>query len=215
MAKGSSNEREKAKEWSLWWSEGERDDLIWRVMASGGRATNRAKRGQATAAGYGDLTFTDPIAEPLFRIITIELKRGYPGLDFMSLLDKPKGDTLFRKFWNQVSRDAEEARKDGWGPNPVLITHRNRREPLISMKVIFFFDIEDFCGEPTNIKTNVFYAEVDHNEDRIISMRLKDFFEWCSPEFFKQKYELMKSPISYSSQNVYASQRYKDEKNDI
>lgn len=75
--KGSGFERELAKQLSLWWSHGDRDDLIWRTSQSGGRATQRAKRAVRTKYGYGDLTFTDPTAKPLFDLLVISAKRGY------------------------------------------------------------------------------------------------------------------------------------------
>lgn len=75
--KGSGFERELAKQLSLWWSHGDRDDLIWRTSQSGGRATQRAKRAVRTKYGYGDLTFTDPAAKPLFDLLVISAKRGY------------------------------------------------------------------------------------------------------------------------------------------
>jgi len=47
MAKGSQNEREKSREWSLWFSEGKREDLFWRTN-SGAMATQRGKKGKTT-----------------------------------------------------------------------------------------------------------------------------------------------------------------------
>jgi hypothetical protein len=77
MAKGFDYERECCKAISLWWSRGERDDLVWRTAGSGGRATNRAKQGKTTAGHYGDICATDPAVEPLFKAFAVEVKRGF------------------------------------------------------------------------------------------------------------------------------------------
>jgi hypothetical protein len=93
MSKGFSDEREVATDLSLWWTRYERDDVIWRTSGSGARATNRLKRGLASAAGHGDLTFTDPIAKPLFDVLFIENKRGYSNTS-ARLKPKQVKDTL-------------------------------------------------------------------------------------------------------------------------
>jgi hypothetical protein len=180
--KGFNNERKKAKEWSLWLTNGERDDVIWRVGGSGGRATQRTKRGQTTAAGYGDLTFTDPIAEPLFRLLCIELKRGFSkDLDFMSLLDTKTGKCLFKTFWDKICKDSEEARKTGWGKWPVLITHRNRREALITMEEALVHEMGLWCGS-----TNMNMLTVKVDSEYLVAMKLKDFFDWVTPEVIRR-----------------------------
>ena len=63
-SKGSAFEREISKSLSLWYTEGERDDIFWRSSQSGGRATTRAKKGKKTAASYGDITALDNRGEP-------------------------------------------------------------------------------------------------------------------------------------------------------
>lgn len=93
MSKGFSDEREVATDLSLWWTEYERDDVIWRTSGSGARATTRQKAGKTTAAGHGDLTFTDPIAKPLFDVLYIENKRGYSNTS-MRLKPKNVKDTI-------------------------------------------------------------------------------------------------------------------------
>lgn len=77
MGKGEDFERQISKKLSLWWTDGERDDVFWRTSQSGGRATQRAKSALDTAYSYGDLTFIDPIGKPLCDLLVIEAKRGY------------------------------------------------------------------------------------------------------------------------------------------
>lgn len=77
MGKGGSFEREINAELSLWFSEGERDDLFTRSDGSGGRFTRRAKKGKDTANQGGDCSFCHPDGEPLIRMWCIEMKTGY------------------------------------------------------------------------------------------------------------------------------------------
>ena len=93
--KGSGFERELSKQMSLWWSGGERDDLVWRTSQSGGRATQRAKQAIRTKYGYGDLTFTDPSIKPLFDLLVISAKRGYTNTS------KPLSSSDSGKFASQ------------------------------------------------------------------------------------------------------------------
>lgn len=75
--KGSSYENEIAKQLSLWFTEGERDDVFGRSDGSGSRFTSRRKKGKDTANQSGDITFTDIIGEPLIKIWSVEVKTGY------------------------------------------------------------------------------------------------------------------------------------------
>lgn len=55
MGKGQDLERSISRQLSLWWSNGEADDWFWRASQSGGRATQRAKKGMRTLNSAGDL----------------------------------------------------------------------------------------------------------------------------------------------------------------
>lgn len=79
MAKGGTFENEVCRELSLWISEGKRDDLFMRSQSSGGRFTQRRKSGKDTAYQGGDITFSDPLGEPLIKNWNIEAKTGYAG----------------------------------------------------------------------------------------------------------------------------------------
>lgn len=77
MGKGGEFEREISKFLSLWWTNGDRDDVFWRTSASGARATVRAAVFKQTNYEYGDITFTDPVGKALLDLMIIEAKRGY------------------------------------------------------------------------------------------------------------------------------------------
>jgi hypothetical protein len=128
MAKGSSFEREVAKQLSLWWSGGERDDLIWRTAMSGGRATVRHRQGKRTAGQAGDLTATDDQALPLFKLVAFELKRGYAQCTLSSLMDR--SDSIkpveMERWIVQAKRSAKMGDCKYW----MIIHKRNNKQTL-------------------------------------------------------------------------------------
>lgn len=95
MAKGSDYERELCKRLSLWWTNDRRDDIYWRTDGSGARATVRSKKKQKTANSYGDMSFLDPIGEPLINFALFEFKRGYSS---SKNLDAKKANKLIAEI---------------------------------------------------------------------------------------------------------------------
>lgn len=131
--KGSAFEREICKALSRWWTDGERDDVFWRSSQSGGRATQRAKKGQSTYGSYGDVAAVDPIGEPLLKVFTIELKRGRshgcPGdlLDFKS----NNGKHPFVRALSQAIEAHKRAGSKSW----MLIGKRDCRCPVVFLPI--------------------------------------------------------------------------------
>jgi len=77
MGKGQDFERTICKELSLWYSQGEREDVFWRTAGSGARATTRAKIGKITANSAGDIGYLDSFGKPFCDYFMIEVKSGY------------------------------------------------------------------------------------------------------------------------------------------
>jgi len=128
--KGGNFEREFCKMLSLWWTLGERDDVFWRTAGSGARATVRKRKGKDTHGQYGDVQAVDPIGEPLMRLCTIELKRGYPKATLSQTIEG-RGSKVseFEKFIQQAKDDSLKAGVPYW----ILVTKRNHREAMIWM----------------------------------------------------------------------------------
>lgn len=127
--KGSKFEREVCKLLSKWWTRGKRDDVFWRVSQSGGRATQRAKKGMRTYGSYGDVAAVDPIGEPLLKAFTIELKRGKSHGCPSDLIDRPPSDVLcpFEKCLMQAVRCHRQAGSMGW----MLILRRDFKRAVV------------------------------------------------------------------------------------
>ena len=141
--KGFSFEREICKELSLWWTEGERDDIFWRTSGSGGRATERLKKGKLTANSYGDVMAIDPIGQPLIDFCFIELKRGYSkDIGVLDFVDKRKGSLILLDWW----KDAIEKILQTEQKEVLFIFKRDRHEKCIMFSDRFLGDIKDFCG---------------------------------------------------------------------
>ena len=151
MAKGQDFERLLCKQLSLWWSNGEDDNIFWRTSNSGGRATTRAKAGKKANIHCGDIGVIDPIGEPLLRVISWELKRGYSRATIHDLLDKPdKAKTqIYEEWFTKAERDRQRSGALYWA----LVHKRDRREPLIWLPMALM---------------NEFMAKDVMTEDRVI-----------------------------------------------
>lgn len=180
--KGGEYERKVAKILSKWWTNGERDDVIWRSQNSGGRATNRYQKGKSTANAQGDLAYSDEIAKPLFDIVTIEVKRGYPQTNPLDIIDANNHNEL-ETFWKQVTRDSVII-----GTNPILILKRDRRDPVIFMYKLFYNKIVKYHG---NVDTDMIQLKYDNHN--IIGFRFDVFLEWCDPRSLERMYENTKN----------------------
>jgi hypothetical protein len=159
MAKGSSFEREMAKQLSLWWSTGSREDLFWRSAGSGGRATQRAKSGKSTANSAGDLMAMDADGQKLLDVVTIELKRGYNSCTIQDLFDKANMHGGFCDFVAQAMTSASLAGTPHW----MVIHKRDRRDPVVVTSL---------------------FSEYGY----FLFYRLPDFFKFSQEEILSQKH---------------------------
>ncbi len=134
--KGAAFERHICKLLSAWWSDGERDDIFWRSVTSGGRAKSRSKKGKMTYGQHGDIQATDPIGQPLIDLCSIELKRGYGNRSLFDLADpKPSSpEQEFLRWYLQASQDSESSASISW----LLITCRNSKEEMVTMPWVLF-----------------------------------------------------------------------------
>ena len=134
--KGTPFERRICKELSLWWTNGDRDDVFWRTATSGGRATQRAKTKRGTFGQEGDVQATDPIGQPLMDVFAIELKRGYQKTTIQDLFDYPvhnhpgTGKPMLSQM-ELFIKQAKEAKVQGRTKAWMLIQQRDRRDAVL------------------------------------------------------------------------------------
>lgn len=185
MDKGPRFERDVCKQLSLWWTNNDRDDVFWRTSGSGARAKARFRRNNKTTAySYGDITFIDPIGEPLIFRCVIELKRGYGRWAPIDIIDRPKK----RKNSKTISKQAlevfieqimEDVNSCGGDKYPVLIFKRDRRQEVIGITDSLFGQLSRVFGYP---KTYVLRINTN---PAFRFMQFKFFLSWCKPYFFE------------------------------
>jgi hypothetical protein len=127
MGKGQQFERDLCRQLSLWWSDGTNDDWFWRSSQSGGRATQRAKKGQKTANAAGDIAAMTKEGQVLLDYVCIEAKKGYPLVSVADLYEKTSGG-----FWNFIDQAKKSASVAGT-PYWAVIHKRDRRDAVIVM----------------------------------------------------------------------------------
>jgi len=143
--KGSTFEREMCKKLSLWVSEGKHDDLFWRSAMSGGRATVRAKKGQTTASGHGDITAVTPGGNVLTDKYVIECK-SYADLEWSSFV---YGKGFVWKTWEILCKISYENSKI-----PFLILKQNKKHIVVAFdndtvgKLKDYFKLYPFLETP-------------------------------------------------------------------
>jgi hypothetical protein len=173
MAKGSQSERDVARDLSLWWTNHERDDVIYRTAGSGARFASRAKSGRATANSAGDFGFIDPIAKPLLDLLVIENKCGYTDqIDPLAMVDSNKADILeiwLKKAYVECTQTHRYY--------PMLIFKRNRKSRCVMIPFPLFNAIAQYKS-PT-LPRIVMYPQ------KTVIMGFDEFLNWCTPEIIK------------------------------
>jgi len=192
--KGSSFERDIARAFSLWWTNGEHDDVFWRVLGSGGRATRKSRTGKNVAhASFGDLEATDPSAFPFTSLVVVEIKRGYGRWAFEDVLDNPVSKTQpWAKFHEQVS----ESQQDGGRPWWMVVYKRDKRKIMVALMPDLFrwlvgqTDVRHAKEE--NHFRNVPRVQLMSVPNAAAVMELDAFFKIVTPDVFKREAELRK-----------------------
>lgn len=185
-SKGSGFERDMCEAFSLWWSQGARDDIFIRSSNSGGRFTNRAKRGKTTHSQGGDFTYNDSTGRPFVELFSGEFKTGYGtkrkskkttmttivGWCCLDLIDTSQAETVLEKFWKQCAEDASKTER-----SPMLVFRRNLRAPCVALRSIAFKSLEVDMGHCTSTKIVIVKEKM-----LITIIGLKDFFKWLDPK---------------------------------
>lgn len=133
--KGGAFERLVCKQLSLWWSGGKRDDIFFRTASSGGRATQRAKKGKKTFGQYGDIQAADPLGQPLMDLCIIECKDGYASDNIADLLDcESRHNPKYLQFIQQASKSCTQSHAEYW----MLVARRRGRQIMVYIPLGLF-----------------------------------------------------------------------------
>lgn len=122
--KGNSFEREVAVALSIWLSDGQKSDCLWRSATSGGRATVAMKRGKKLSNQVGDLSSIDPLSSKFINSFAIEIK-FYADLDYKGLIT---GRGKLLEFWTEIRKQSKTH-----GKHPLLIAKQNRMPAVICL----------------------------------------------------------------------------------
>lgn len=191
--KGTAWEREICKLLSLWWSGGTNDAIFYRTGGSGGRATRRGRKGLSTHNHCGDVQASDPVGEPLIKLMTLEIKRGYSTETLHNVLDAPepkrgKGyketKPMYQQWIDQAKESAEHARSIGWA----IIHRRDKRRTLITLSDRLWWAIYhsyQVNGIPFAYPRPRLMLHPWDGSPPIMTVRLEDFLKETSPEFIK------------------------------
>lgn len=112
---GNSYEREWSRKISLWLTNNQRDDCVWRTSNSGGKATSTNSDTQCS-----DIHAVRPEAQIFFDIFVVELKNYKSSA--INLLHFTKDKFLLYTWWEQVLNDSNRAKK-----YPILIFNLKRQ----------------------------------------------------------------------------------------
>lgn len=203
-SKGQEFEREQSRFLSLWWTDGQKDDIFWRNRVKVTSKTPNAER------QLGDLTAFHTIGLPFVEMFNIELKSGYSKTRFKQakkandernkkrfekgkepialsvknvpwdLLDIIDGKSIddnleILNFWRQCESDAKLSNRI-----PLLIFKRDFHLPVVCIQKTTFHDIFDYQGQSIIRFINLFLGD-----DFLTFYRHSDFFEWLNPETIK------------------------------
>lgn len=176
---GNQFEREICKTLSLWWSNGEDDDIFYRSASSGGRATNRARKGKTAKHHCGDVAALNPSGRSLLKFFTVEIKRNYPKVSLTDLLDsttlqitnalKPRRDN-----WFNWIKQAKAARKSSGSFSWCVIMRRKTRQPIIVFPKKVYNVLEKWLTG-THPCFEMMIGLPDSNTQYLVAMLLDDF----------------------------------------
>jgi len=174
MQKGSSFEREICKQLSLWWTDGERDDVFWRTSGSGARAKTRAKTGGRTFGQYGDVQATDPIGQPLLDLFSIEIKRGYSKATLSDFIDnRQKTKPQLQKFLEQATKDSQlRGDECSW----ILLVKRDYKNTMLFIPYTLFKTMTTHQNKPKTEMGCMLLKCKMLDEKRIILICTLDWF---------------------------------------
>ncbi len=179
--KGKKFEKEIAKKISVWWTNGERDDVFYLTSGSGSRYTFRKKVGKDTKNSSGDIGILDPIGQPFLNIFSIEAKNGYSNkLDIMSIIDGKKDQKHIIFDWAlKAQNEVDGTDKECF----IIIIKRDRKNKVVVIEPHFL--TKPYFGKGFTGKEIVIVA----NGYELSIVDYDDFFKQLDPKIIKKMYK--------------------------
>lgn len=181
--KGSAFEREVCKIFSLWWTDGERDDVFWRNRTRvSGKTTDKRMQG-------GDITAMHPEGLPFVSCFAIECKNGYArktkkgkvSWDLLDLIDGVGKKPVIMEFWKQAIEECS------WGTRqariPLLVFKRDFHALVISLRLKDVLRLEKYIG---HIHSDAYLSYVENESSTYLFFNLNSFLRDVSPESIKE-----------------------------
>jgi hypothetical protein len=194
VAKGSTFERFICHMLDEWWHPGSDESYFWRTAGSGARATVRARKGKKTSDHHGDICAIHPSGKALLRIITMELKRGYPKATLSELVDRKKRSKP-SNFEVDFFQKARAACKNTGAYAWMIIHQRNQRNALVYFPdrlMQALINVGAFPKPPCPFATVDTYFREQHGNKRktmrglICVTTLKKFLSEVTPDHIKK-----------------------------
>ena len=149
--KGSAYERTLCRQFSLWITNGKRDDIFWRNITSGAQFTSAARRGRQTGIP-GDMKATDQLGYPFLAKFMVEFKH-HKNIHLEQYLFDKAGTSPLARIIAKARAEASSA-----GLEPLVIAKQNRREAMVFVSPPVGFAARYAAHPP-----RAFYAHVLHN----------------------------------------------------
>lgn len=166
---GNEYERTIAKKLSLWITNGESDDVFWRVIDSGARATTRKKMGKTTI-NDGDLCAVNPDYKWFTDKFYMDTKT-YKSCNFYFINKKNKKSNSILNQWLKVCNDCPPEKI------PMMFCHIRDRSsnPFIVVPSYFIFD----CNKQIDIQMVSFKVEEKsvYTGKDFVMLDLEEFFD--------------------------------------
>lgn len=233
--KGSAYERATCEEFSLWYSKSfldkPRDDIFWRTSASGARATIRMKKNIDTTNSCGDIMALHKIGRKFTKICMIELKRGYSSkkitcknkkckkkisipntgnnsISILNLLDAPltkklKKGPILLQWINKAIKEAKQHKRK----HPIIIFRRDRKVSCIVLIRHTFDMLQNNYRNFTMSDGQI--CEINIFGLNFFILRLDDFFDWCPPNAFFKKINILEKRRKIYNRGKYAGNNIK------
>lgn len=169
--KGFGFERKIAKKLSLWWTDGDDENVFVRRASSGGRKSDKSGE-----SGYGgDIHADKEIGFPLVNLLSFELKHT-KDMDPSFLL--MSGDNPFADAWGQCLEDAMTTQRV-----PCLIYKREKIE-CICLFTLFIVKLSEYV----NINRDLYFLRYK----KIMIFPLDEFLDVVDPEIIKVHWKELK-----------------------